>query len=67
MKKEYQILGCLIFVCFGVLLLLGYLNDLRYQEMKVKCSPDPSIFECQVYISRQGAPIVLPAPVIVTR
>lgn len=52
MKTEHVIVGGLILGCCGVLLLLGYLHDLKYQQMKTKCAPDPSTFECQVYISR---------------
>jgi hypothetical protein len=61
MKGLIALMAVIVFI----LLPLAIYGDLkREEEMLVKCKPDPSLYECQLYIGKKSNQVI-PMPIII--
>lgn len=68
MHDDTKFILCMgaVLVVFFVLIILACKHDLEVEkEMLAKCTPDPSIFECQLYLSKKGKSNFTPMPIII--
>jgi hypothetical protein len=60
MKGLIALMAVIVFI----LLPLAIYGDMkREEEMLVKCKPDPSLYECQLYIGKKSSQVI-PTPII---
>jgi hypothetical protein len=58
-------MGAVVVVFFG-LIILACEHDLETEEeMLAKCAPNPSLYECQLYLSKKGKSNFTPIPIFI--